>query len=301
MKADLAEHILASIGQEMRADVRAFATALGRENSAECVLFYGSNLRTGSREGVLDFYVLLPGRQKDRIWPRISYREMRFGDTELRAKIATMSMEKFHSAASGQSLDTTIWTRFVQPGALAYRKDVEAELVATEALAQAAMTAARIAAAIGPPSGTARAFWEALFRQTYRAEFRVEKPGRERDILSNNAAHFDGMLTAAWDAQGLPYDKRGEHLTPLLSPRERSHLQSYWSVRRRFGKSLNIARLAKAAVTFDGAADYAAWKLQRHTGIALPVTPFRRAHPLLAMPGAALDFWRATRRRGDQR
>ena len=301
MSADLAEHILASIGREIRPEVRAFATALGRENSAECVLFYGSNLRTGSLEGVLDFYVLLPGRQKDRIWPQISYREMRFGDIELRAKIAAMSMETFHAAASGQTLDTTIWTRFVQPGGVAYCKDVEAELVAAEALAQAAMTAARIAAAIGPASGTARAFWEALFRQTYRAEFRVEKPRRERDILSDNAAHFDGMLTAAWNAQGLTYDRNGEQLTPLLSSEERSRMQSYWAVRRRFGKSLNIARLAKAAVTFDGAADYAAWKLQRHTGIALPVTPFRRAHPLLAMPGAALELWHAKRRRADQR
>jgi hypothetical protein len=50
--------------------------------------------------------------------------------------------------------------------------------------------------------------------------------------------------------------------------------------------------LAKATTTFDGAADYAAWKLHRHTGITLEVTPFRARHPLLAAPGAAIELWR---------
>ena len=69
----------------------------------------------------------------------------------------------------------------------------------------------------------------------------------------------------------------------------------WWSRRARLGKPLNLLRLAKATTTFDGAADYAAWKLQRHTGIALEVTPFRARHPLLAAPGALVELWRKRR------
>ena len=69
----------------------------------------------------------------------------------------------------------------------------------------------------------------------------------------------------------------------------------WWRRRARLGKPLNLLRLAKATTTFDGAADYAAWKLQRHTGITLEVTPFRARHPLLAAPGALFELWRKRR------
>ena len=51
------------------------------------------------------------------------------------------------------------------------------------------------------------------------------------------------------------------------------------------GKPLNFARLAKASTTFEGAARYAAWKIERHTGMPVEVTPFREKHPVLAAPG----------------
>ena len=76
----------------------------------------------------------------------------------------------------------------------------------------------------------------------------------------------------------------------------RTALACWWSRRQKLGKALNVLRLAKATTTFEGAAAYGAWKLERHTGIALEVTPFREKHPLLAMPGAAWELWRAKRR-----
>jgi hypothetical protein len=56
-------------------------------------------------------------------------------------------------------------------------------------------------------------------------------------------------------------------------------------VRRRLGKPLNIARLLKAAFTFDGAMDYALWKVERHSGVRPEATAWQRRHPLLAAPG----------------
>jgi hypothetical protein len=56
------------------------------------------------------------------------------------------------------------------------------------------------------------------------------------------------------------------------------------------GKPLNVARILKAAFTFDGAARYAAYKIERHTGVDIAVTPFRERHPFLAAPGAWFEL-----------
>lgn len=302
MSADLRRRIADSLARDIRPEVAAFANMLAREAGASAILFYGSNLRTGSLEGVLDFYILLPGPQAERIWPRVSYREWEHKGEMLRAKIATMSLVQFGKAACGESRDTTIWTRFVQPSALIWADGDAAQAAVIDAVAAAASTASRFAAALGPESGTAEDFWRALFRATYRAEFRVEKAGREDSILSVNQDHFDGLLPLAWQAAGIGYTAHEAALTPQLSEGKRASILREWRGRERLGKPLNILRLAKATTTFEGAARYGAWKLHRHTGIELEVTPFRENHPLLAMPGAAWELWRARRRAAsDQR
>lgn len=295
MSTSLAQRIATALDRPVRDEVAAYARMLGEEAGALAVLFYGSNLRTGSLEGVLDFYVLLPGPQRERVWPRVSYREGDYGGERLRAKIATMSLAQFASAASGQSRDTTIWARFVQPAALIWQADDAARDSVLEALCSAAATAGRLAAAVGPQSGSAEDYWRALFRATYRAEFRIEKPGRENAILEVNADHFDGLLPLAWEAAGIGFERNGDMLSPRLSAAARREVLGWWRSRARLGKPLNLLRLAKATTTFDGAADYAAWKLHRHTGIALEVTPFRAKHPLLAAPGALVELWRKRR------
>lgn len=296
MSATLSDRLAAMAAARPRAEVVAFAQTLAKEAGASAVLFYGSNLRTSTLEGVLDFYLLLPGPQRERIWPAVSYREWVHQDTTLRAKIATLSLEQFARAASGGSRDTTIWARFVQPSALIWSADELARAQTLAALGEAAKTAARLAAALGPTQACAQDFWRALFRATYRAEFRIEQPGREDAILSANEAHFKGLLPLAWEAQGLAFERAGETLRPHLSEAERRSLRRWWRLRRRAGKPLNILRLAKATTTFEGAAAYGAWKLERHTGLKLAVTPFRQKHPLLAMPGAAWELWLGTRK-----
>jgi hypothetical protein len=294
---DLRERVAAQMARPVRKEVSAFAHMLSAEVGAEAALFYGSNLRTGSLEGVLDFYLLLPGPQIEKVWPKVSYREWEFEGQTLRAKVATMSLEQFAKAARGTSRDTTIWARFVQPCALVFVRGDAAQNAVQDALCDAAKTAARLAAALGPESGPAQDYWSALFRETYKAEFRVEKPGRETSILSANEAHFDGLLPLAWAMDGISFEEPQTGVfRPQLTLEKRGEILGWWKPRRRLGKALNIARLAKATTTFQGAADYAAWKLERHSGIALEVTPFREKHPLLSMPGAALELWLAKRR-----
>jgi len=293
----LAARVGAALSRTVDPAVTLFAARLAVEADALAVLFYGSNLRTGSREGVLDFYVLTGSEPEKGLWPTVSYREWEHEGEVLRAKIATMTLAKFTEAASGQTIDTTIWARFVQPSALAWCRDEAAHGAVSQAIEAAAITAARLAVAVGPDSGEEADYWRALFRATYKAELRVEKPGRENSILELNAAHFEGLLPAAMQAGGIAFVQDGEMLTPHMPASERERVLRWWGKRRRRGKLLNVARLARATRTFDGAARYAAWKIERHTGEKIEVTPFREKHPLLAAPAVALQLWRAKRRR----
>ncbi|TNE29163.1 MAG: hypothetical protein EP350_10110 [Alphaproteobacteria bacterium] len=293
----LDRRVLASLYTPVQSAISEFAEQLAQESGALAVLFYGSNLRTGSLDGVLDYYVLLPGPQKERIWPRVSYREWEYGGQTLRAKIATMSLAKFAEAAEGKLLDTTIWARFVQPSALVWQRDDGAGSTVAAAVGGAAKTAARLAAALGPSRGPPDEYWRALFRATYQAEFRVEKAGREDSILSANAMHFDGLLPIALEAQGIASGQDGSTIAPRLDSTARDHVLRWWAKRRRAGKLLNVARLLKASTTFDGAARYAAWKIERHTGVSVELTPWRERHPVLAAPGVLMVVWREKRRR----
>lgn len=296
MSGDLAARVAAALDRPLDPAVADFARKLGEEAGARAVLFYGSNLRTGSLEGVLDFYVLLPGARETGLWPRVSYREWDHGDARLRAKIATMTLATFAAASAGEALDTTIWARFVQPSALAWSRDEEAARDVLASLAAASVTAARLAVAVGPARGREDDYWRALFRATYRAELRVEPAGREESILSANRAHFDGLLPAALSAAGIPFAQDRGSIEPKLEPDARRRILRWWARRRRLGKPLNAVRLVRATATFEGGMRYVAWKVERHTGLPVKVTPMRERFPLLAAPELLWQLWRSRQR-----
>ena len=283
-------------------EITALARALADELGGVAVLFYGSVLRTGDLDGVLDFYVLTAeahGRRLRRLaarwlWPDVSFHEVPVCGRTLRAKVATMPLDTFARACGGDLLDTTIWARFVQPTALVWSAGDRVRDRVVAAVARASVTAARFAAALGPSRGTALDHWAALFRRTYRAELRVEAPGRERAILDVARERYAALLPLAWEAGGVEFARDGAVLEPHVTPVERRRLIAAWRRRARTGKPLNVARLVKAAFTFDGAARYGLWKVERHTGVALPLTPFRERHPVLAAPAV---FWRVMRAR----
>lgn len=296
MTSDLAGSVARALAAPVPPGVRAVAATLAEPGEVEAVLFYGSNLRTGALDGVLDFYVLTAGPPERGLWPTVSYRELSVGGHVLRAKIATMRLETFARAAGGALIDTTIWTRFVQPAALVFARGPAAEQAVTDAVAAAAITAARFAAALGPSSGSAADYWRALFRQTYAAELRVERPGREEQILIHSGGRYEALLPLAWESDGIGFTRDGEVLTPRLPAAERRRARAAWARRRRWGKPLNVARLVRAAFTFEGAGAYGAWKVERHTGVSVPLTPFREKHPVLAAPGVLWRVWRERRR-----
>ncbi len=293
MTQALADRIETSLDAKIVPQVAGLARLLARENGeASAVLFYGSNLRTGELEGVLDFYILREGPRERGIWPRVSYHEREIDGQILRAKVATMNFATFAAAARGNSRDTTIWARFVQPSALIWAAGPDHRRAVVNAIISAAETASRLSAVLGPATGTADDYWRALFQSTYRAELRVEKPGREDSILAVNKDHFDGLLPLAWRSQGISFGWKGEKLSPRIPEREQRRILRWWNARRRLGKPLNVARLMKASTTFDGAARYAAWKVERHTGVPVEVTPWREKHPILSAPAVLWRVWR---------
>jgi hypothetical protein len=80
-----------------------------------------------------------------------------------------------------------------------------------------------------------------------------------------------------------------------VSAAQQDNAVTAWRRRRILGKALNAARLIKAAFTFRGGLDYAAWKIRRHAGVHMTVTDDDRRKPLRA--GVRL-FVEALRRGG---
>lgn len=282
-------------------DFTALAARLADLCGADAMLFYGSSFRTGDRAGVADFYALAdrPGGARGAWrWPTVSYHEIEIGGILLRAKIAGMTIAEFERAGRGRTIDTTVWTRFAQPARLPHARNAALADRMAAAVADSIVTAARFAAALGPPSGDARAYWLALFQATYGAEFRVEKQSRAEGLLAAEPAHFQTMLPLAWRQLGLLGEGDPDEgvLTPRLTATQRTDWRREWRKRQRAGKPLNIVRLVRAAFTFEGATRYALWKIERHSGVSIPATPWRERHPVLAAPGVLFRLWRARRR-----
>jgi hypothetical protein len=288
----LRDLVAAELSTPTPAPITAFAQHLTTLfPGAQGVLFYGSILRTGDLSGVLDYYVLTEqppagwrGLFTRILWPDVSYHELEHEGEVLRAKVASMTLAQFQKATSGAGIDTTIWARFVQPCALIWAAEGARDGV-IDAVTSACRTAARFAIALGPVDGAPLALWTALFQETYKAELRVEKAGREVSILTYDPGRYERVMEA------VQRDERA-----VIGEGEQTRLRKAWNVRKALGKPLNVARLIKASFTFQGAARYAVWKIQRHTGVEVELTPWKERFPVLAAPGVLFQIWSARRK-----
>lgn len=286
---------------------QAMAAQLASRGGAatSAVLYYGSALRAGELGGILDFYVLLddtgawPGswlaRLANRLLPpNVGYLELQHAGQTLRAKYAVMSTAQFARRLTDGSCDTTIWARFCQPSLLVWNRSAADQIDRCAVVGSAVNCAAGWAARLGPAQGTAGEFWRALFARTYAAELRVEKQARALDIVGQAPARYATLLPLTWDRSGLRYTQGNDGLlSPQIAPTERRRAVRAWAWRARLGRPLNILRLLKAAFTFEGAMDYAVWKVERHSGVRIEVAPWQRRFPLLAAPGL---YWKLRRR-----
>ena len=305
-RATLVERVHAELQRSMPAAIAAFAEHLiAGKRSACAVLFYGSTLRTGDLDSLLDYYVIVDdlvawhGRRIAAIangWlpPNVSFETFEHEGRTLRAKVAVLSRDQFERGMQTSSIDTTLWARFAQPIGLPWTRDDDSKRRIESIIADAIGTAAHWAALLGPEQAEPADFWTALFRHTYSAELRVEgAAGRSKSIIEHEQARYEAFLPLAWRSVGIDYSVRSKELSPRLSTPQREQGQRDWSLRKRLGKPLNMVRILKASFTFHNGADYIAWKVERHSGYKLELSDWQRRHPLLAAPLVLVKLKRA--------
>jgi hypothetical protein len=249
--------------------VRAFAHMLATEvKGAVAVIAYGSALRDSvPADTLIDYYVLVerPRDLSERfllrllgalVPPNVYYAEKDVGGTGLRCKYAVMTLAVFVEKVSTRSANPYFWARFSQPSRVLWTRSDAVKSHVIEALA----CAARTAFAHGLFLSTATP-WQSLFENTYRTELRPESGARAALIVEADKDYYAQLAQILKESQ------------PLFSS---------WAAKRFAGKLWSTARLAKAAFTFQGGAEYAAWKIRRHSGVTIEVTDWQRKHPFLA-------------------
>ena len=270
-------------GESVAPEIGVLAEAMKarHEPGAVAVIAYGSSLRgIGLTDTLIDLYVLTESgeavsrsrlaRQACRLVPpNVHYGEVgpRDGDggVTLRAKYAVLPLDQFARRMGQGVANPYFWARFAQPCRIVWVRDEEVRRKLVAALAQAVRTMIAASLPLGRPGDDALDLWERGLAETYRTELRPEPGDRARGIVAANAPYYravtEAVLGPGWVAGDAP---------PVG-----------WGRRRVAGKALSVLRLLKAGFTFEGGADYVAWKIARHSGQAIEVKPWQRRHPVL--------------------
>ena len=260
-----------TLARPVPAEIRAMAEAVTKDRDGiAAVLAYGSSLRgVAADDTLIDLYLLtedlagVSAKFMSRLAcglvpPNVYYAEASHAGRTLRAKYAVVPLATF--AARMRAANPYFWARFAQPAALISTTDEDA-VVAAIAEAARAMFGHALALA---PGAKDLDIWREGFAHTYATEFRSEE-GRQRAaaIVAANADYYAAAALAL------------RHVAPR---------RANWARLRFFGKLWSVARLFKAAFTFSGGADYIVWKIERHSGEKIVLSPWQRRHPLLAAP-----------------
>ncbi|GJL66996.1 MAG: hypothetical protein NPIRA05_19670 [Nitrospirales bacterium] len=298
-----AEHVPDSIHALSEALLTRHADAI------QAVLFYGSCLRSDSDiEGIVDLYLIVDTYRamydttflavaNTLLPPNVFYIEIPFQDRTVRAKYAILSLQDFQRSTSMQWFHSYFWARFAQPTKVLYTATPQVEHKIYTALAQAVMTFLTRTLPQTPQSFDALTIWETGLSLTYRAELRTEKPGRIKQIVEANRDYYQQTADAALPHLSPPVIvDRSVHPACFQAPCSsviRQLNSVTWLLRRGQGKVLSILRLIKGLFTFQGGVDYILWKIERHSGVSIELTPQQRKHPLLASP---VVFWKLYRK-----
>ena len=257
----------------------------GKQLSA--VLMYGSYLR-GKRDTVLDFYAILDtytpalspvaALANRALPPNVYTLTLQTETGEVRAKYATVTLHAF-SQAMRRRYDCYFWARFTQPTVYVFVKNDASRTAVDTTLTHAVETfAANTLPMIASPF-TAQDFWQGGLAQTYATELRAESPGSEDTLYTNYSAYLDNLLEAL--AKGPDIHHAGEGLYAHDKAAQRPQSIRRWRLRRVAGKLLSVARLVKAATTFNDGFAYLLWKIERHSGIYIAPSERQLRYPLL--------------------
>ena len=124
-------------------------------------------------------------------------------------------------------------------------------------------------------AGSEGSAWANTMAATYGTELRSEGSDRARTIINSEPQWYEETAQAVF-GDGL------EDTISSQSNRKWARERAAWKRRRWTGKALSVARLLKATFTFQGGADYLAWKIERHSGVPVKLNWWQRRHPILA-------------------
>ena len=278
--------------------------------AVDAMLFYGSNLRSGDAlDGVVDLYLVvadyrkaygksLPAIFNRLLPPNVYYLEVAADGRMVRAKYAVISMRDLERGTSAKWFHSYLWGRFSQPCELLYSRDTETGRRVRKALAQALLTfLSRVLPAL-PERLDSAAIWQQGLALSYQAELRAEKPQRAVHLYESWKDYYTRVTSLAMDVLAFDIKREQGASSSIYSVSIPGHTRALgrlgWFIRRFQGKLLSLLRLMKATFTFQGGIDYIAWKLERHTGASIEVTPKMRRHPLVYSWGL---LWRLYRRK----
>jgi len=291
-------------GRRAPASIAALGEVLRRRFGAHAlaVLFYGSCRRSNDDTGdVVDLYLLvddyraaygrcLPALANRVLAPNVYYLEMPFAGRTVRAKYAVMSLRQFERGTA-RWFHSYLWGRFAQPCGLLYAADETISRRVLQALGQAVVTFAGRTLPRLPAEFDAETLWAQGLLLTYGMELRAERPDKIRALYADSVNDFNDLTRAVAVECGWEFTAAGRCRNPATR-RERRLSAWSWAVRRAQGKLLSFLRLLKGSFTFDDGIAYLAWKIERHSGVKVEITPFMRRFPRLGAIGA---FWRAWR------
>ena len=258
------------------------------------VLLYGSYSRDEAIEdGIVDVYAIVDDYQSVyekrylaylNAWlpPNVFYREITGDHGLIRIKLALISLADFRAGIQGW-FHSYLWGRFAQPARILYARDETLRDEFHGLMAQAVLTLLKASnPALAEKSGNAEAIWTRALALSYSAEYRPEPGTKAGQLIRSDAAGYAGLLEAALPALGATLRRQGEdNYLCLADHRDSRAALRRWRLRRWQGRVLSVLRLMKATLTFQNGVDYAAWKINRHTGVSIEVTPQLRRHPLL--------------------
>jgi len=269
-------------------------------SGVRAIIYYGSCLQSGREfDSLLDLYVLVDDYlcvYKNLLlslvnWllpPNVFYLELPTDSgLTIRAKYAVVSTWDFRTRTSNRAFHSYFWARFCQPVAIIFYSDNRIKKAVEEALACAVMTFHKQVIPCIPSSFTARQLWLSGLSLSYRAELRPERTDRLIRLWKSQGPVLEKFTMGATPHLPFHIDARKEgsviEYVAHVSRKEQRRCRLSWKARSLQGKILSVLRLLKAALTFKGGVDYALWKIKRHTGIEMEVSPFLRRHPVLAM------------------
>jgi hypothetical protein len=259
------------------------------------LLFYGSCLRRGDpTQGLVDLYVLVDDYASVRtgLLPRLADRWLPptvfllktvtpDGQT-LSAKFALISLKDFEEGTTTW-LQSYLWGRFSQPSRLVYYRDQVVRDRVHVALANAVIRMMSQTLAGQDTTFSSFAFWERTFSLTYSTELRPEKARRPAKNVIHNADYYARVTrNAAGSIAGLSASEtQTDVFTHHDDPSRQWQNRLRWKVRRVQRRTLNVLRLIKSFFTFEDGVDYVIWKLERHLGEPLEISPHLHSYPLI--------------------